>query len=59
MNGYVPPTKQYFDKQIPEEDDEFKISNETHKKHEKLDKIFEQYFDYDTISTAKVKNKIL
>jgi len=58
MNGYIPPNKLYFDKQIPEEDEVFIIPNEIHNKHETLEKIFEEYFDVLSIQTAKVINTI-
>ena len=60
MNGnssYTPPKKKYFDKQIPEEDSEFTIPDELHSKHEALDKIFDSYFDYESISNAKQSSK--
>lgn len=53
---YIKPNRKYFDKQIPEEDAEFPVSDETNKKCETLEKIFEKYFDYESISNAKVLN---
>ena len=51
---YIRPNRKFFEKQVPEEDEEISLTEEIHHKHEKIDKIFESFFDYESISYAKV-----
>jgi len=54
ITQYIPVNRKFFEKQIPEEDEEFTLSDELQNKYGKLDKIFESFFDYESVSNAKV-----
>jgi hypothetical protein len=47
-------TLNYFDRRVPEEDLPITVNEETQKKYEELDILFEEFFDDDSLHLAKV-----
>ncbi len=58
MNTFIQqpykPKRKYFDKINNEEDNEFEINDEIQKKHEALEKVFNIFFNDESIFIAKV-----
>lgn len=48
------PSAKFFDKINPDEDQSFTVSDVKQERYKKLDKIFDNYFEYESISLAKV-----
>jgi hypothetical protein len=52
-------TNKYFEKRVAEEDTPISVSDEVQDKYQKLDSVYEDFFDDNSLHLAKVKFSLI